>query len=109
MEKLVKTVYDEILENCKIESGRSKINANAFRALEELHRRTEDSITIAWSVDDVLHQAKQDKVELTKEQAREILDILKHKHDSNEGINWTIISTVISLYTGNMYVNQEKY
>jgi hypothetical protein len=67
------------------------------------------TICIEWSSEDILHQAKEDGVKLTEAQADEILDILKHKHDANEGINWMVISTVISLYTGNMYINQEKY
>ena len=67
------------------------------------------TICIEWSSDDILHQAKQDKVELTEKQADEILDILKHKHDANIGINWETISTVISLYIGNMYANQVEY
>ena len=67
------------------------------------------TICIEWSSEDVLHQAEQDKVELTEEQAIEILEILEHKHDATIGINWDVISTVISLYTSNMYSNQIKY
>ena len=67
------------------------------------------TICIEWSSEDVLHQAKQDGVILTEVQAEEILDILKHKHDASIGISWETISTVISLYTGNMYSNQTEY
>lgn len=55
-------------------------------------------ISIKWSTDDVLHQAKEDSVELTEEQAIEILEILDRKHDATIGINWDVISSHIDMY-----------
>lgn len=55
----------------------------------------EDSISVSWHVDDVLSV----RSDLTKEQAREVLQDLKHAHDANIGINWdTIISQAAILF-----------
>lgn len=54
-------------------------------------------ISIKWSYHDVLSQAKEDGEEITDEQAKEILAIIKHQHDASIGINWEVISTHISM------------
>lgn len=57
-----------------------------------------DKIDITWTTDDVLAQANEDGVELTQEEAREILADLRRRHDASIGINWQVISTHISDY-----------
>lgn len=44
-------------------------------------------INIEWHVDDVLEQ----RPDLTKEQAKEVLQALKRYHDADVGINWEVI------------------
>lgn len=57
-----------------------------------------DSISITWHIDDVLQQAADDEVEITEDEAREILQLLESEHDANVGINWEVISIWISTY-----------
>ena len=60
-------------------------------------------ITLEWSVEDVLTQAEQDEVEITTQEAKEILQWIDAKQDANIGVNWD----VISVYTG-MYLDEVK-
>lgn len=46
-----------------------------------------DSISITWHVDDVLQQ----RPDLTREQARQVLRELDRDHDATVGINWDVI------------------
>ena len=50
-----------------------------------------DQDVIIWSVQDVIDRAKERGIPLAVEDAREILDITIHKHNCNEGVNWTVI------------------
>jgi hypothetical protein len=56
------------------------------------------TIQIIWSTEDVLMQADLMNVELTEEQADEILVNIEHYHDANVGINWDVISFHIDNY-----------
>lgn len=51
---------------------------------------TSESIAIVWHVDDVLDQCPT----LSRDEALEVLHVLKRKHDANIGINWEVISIV---------------
>ena len=42
-----------------------------------------DSITIKWHISDV-----QQVADVTDEEARQVLQMAKHYHDANYGINW---------------------
>ena len=53
---------------------------------------------LTWSIDDIMYQAQNDEVAITEEQGQEILDRVLHQADANMGINWTVISTHISMY-----------
>lgn len=52
-------------------------------------------IHITWSTEDVLHEAKELGVELTEDEANEILLHMEEKHDANIGISWDIIDIYI--------------
>jgi hypothetical protein len=56
------------------------------------------TIEIKWSTEDVLWQAEQLDLELTEEQADDILEIIEHRHDASVGINWDVISFHIENY-----------
>lgn len=56
-----------------------------------------DQISITWCVDDVLSQAELMEVELTVEEARDILANVKLQHDCGIGINWDVIQTHIEM------------
>jgi hypothetical protein len=49
------------------------------------------TIEIIWSTDDVMMQAEIMNIELTEEQADDILDNVLHHHDACVGINWDVL------------------
>ena len=52
-------------------------------------------ISIIWSTEDVLHQAKQKDVKLNEVEANQILLQMERKHDADIGISWTTIDVYI--------------
>ena len=56
------------------------------------------TIEIRWSTEDVLMQADNMNIELTEEQADDILDNMLHHHDACVGINWEVIEFHIDNY-----------
>ena len=52
-------------------------------------------ISIIWSTEDVLHQAKEKGVNLTEDEANEILLQMERKHDADIGISWSTIDVYI--------------
>ena len=52
-------------------------------------------ISIIWSTEDVLHQAKQKDVQLTEDEANQILLQMERKHDADIGISWETIDVYI--------------
>ena len=46
-----------------------------------------NKITITWCLDDVLAVDSS----LTPKQARDVLRLMKHRHDASVGINWDVI------------------
>ena len=49
------------------------------------------TISITWHIDDVLSQAKEKGINITEQQAIEILQNIKRNHDASIGINWDVI------------------
>jgi len=49
------------------------------------------TITITWHIDDVFCRAKEKGINITEEQAIEILQNIKHNHDATIGVNWDVI------------------
>ena len=52
-------------------------------------------ISIIWSTEDVLHQAKEKGVKLTEDEANQILLQMERKHDADIGISWGTIDDYI--------------
>tara|TARA_R100000388_G_scaffold89558_1_gene70382 strand:+ start:213 stop:410 length:198 start_codon:yes stop_codon:yes gene_type:complete len=52
-------------------------------------------ISIIWSTEDVLHQAKEKGVKLTEDEANQILLQMERKHDADIGISWSTIDDYI--------------
>jgi hypothetical protein len=50
---------------------------------------------IIWSVPDVLEQAKERGIKISKKEAEEILDRMENKHDATIGINWDTIDSYL--------------
>lgn len=64
--------------------------------LELYARIPSDTITITWSVEDVLQQAKDTGILITRAQALVVLHQLKKQHDANHGITWETIDACLS-------------
>ena len=56
-----------------------------------------DEINISWHFTDVQEVDNS----LTNDEARQILQLMKHKHDANIGINWETIGAWIDYYKRN--------
>lgn len=59
--------------------------------ITELVAPDPNTISIKWSAIDVKERAKQIEVEITDDQAKEVLSLMDNKHDANIGINWEVI------------------
>ena len=67
------------------ENSRERLIEVAHEYVEQDHvLQTEDSISIVWSIDDV----KEVREDLDDEQAMEVLEFVKDKHDATLGITW---------------------
>lgn len=70
-------------------------------AIEHLQKyyKPDDHVAITiWSVDDVLDQAKEEKIKISKEKAEMLLDDLDRHQDCSIGINWDTISAYLDEY-----------
>jgi hypothetical protein len=57
-----------------------------------------DKVAIVWKIDDIIDRAKQyNNIDLTEDQAQEILGSIHSQHDCNQGINWTVIDVHIDM------------
>ena len=63
---------------------------NKDRKMEQLP----NEITISWHIEDVQQQDST----LTDDEARQILQLIKHKHDANIGVNWEVIDAWIDYF-----------
>ena len=63
-------------------------------------------IHITWCTEDVLHEAKELGVELTEDEADEILLHMEDKHDANIGISWDVIDVYIQDLVDNRKENK---
>jgi len=57
-----------------------------------------DTISLKWCVDDVLGQMEGRDETLTRDQAREVLAIIEHRHDACIGVSWDVIDCHIDMY-----------
>jgi len=56
------------------------------------------TISIKWSTDDVLGTAESMDIELTEQEADNILEEMERCHDAELGINWLVIESYIESY-----------
>jgi hypothetical protein len=64
--------------------------------LDEYEGKMTDAI--GWSRDDVLAIANESDIELTDEEADEVLKGIIRAHDASIGINWDVISSHLDMY-----------
>ena len=50
-----------------------------------------DKIALTWTIDDVRCAIHEDGRKITKDQARNVLDRVLHKHDASIGVNWDVL------------------
>lgn len=56
-------------------------------------------VSFIWWIDDIQERAIQMHREpLTDKQASEILQLIKHRHDANIGVNWEVIDIWTNYY-----------
>ena len=67
----------------------SKHRKKAFKVLRD--KCWTDKIAVVWGIDDVQARALEDDMEISDEDAREVLDTMLDNHDANIGINWNTI------------------
>jgi ABC-type Zn uptake system ZnuABC Zn-binding protein ZnuA len=54
-----------------------------------------DMILIEWGVEDVYEKGKEKDLQISEEDARELLSDMAHKHDASIGINWDVIDAYL--------------
>jgi hypothetical protein len=57
-----------------------------------------DVISDVWGIVDVIERAKERDINLSKQQAREILHLIDKGKDAGRGINWDVLDTVTNDY-----------
>jgi len=62
------------------------------KAIEILEDYWTTNMAIVWNVDDIIGVAEQKGLDITKEQACEVLETLLDNHDADLGVNWDTIS-----------------
>ena len=66
-----------------------------------LEAEWKDKIADIWHLDDIIHSAKEThEIELTREQAENVLESLDRSHDASIGINWDVIDAHIEQKVG---------
>jgi len=55
-------------------------------------------IQITWHIEDVIYRGKERGINLTEEEAADILHYMDRKHDANIGINWDVIDVVTDFH-----------
>jgi len=73
-----------------------EVNIPAGRSIAEAKQAVamhfdEDWMTEYWHIDDVIEQAENNGEQLTKEEARDVLQLIDKNHDCEIGINWDVI------------------
>lgn len=75
------------------------------RAIEHLSSiyKPSDHIAIAiWSIEDVINQAKENGIKITKKQAEKVIDFIDRKQDATLGISWVTVDCALDNLEGIM-------
>jgi hypothetical protein len=83
------------LRDSNLEMSGNPFDPSTDELLERLIAREVDSIEVIWHIDDV----KQVRPDLDEDQCRGVLQLVKDRHDCNNGITWeTLEMTAERLY-----------
>jgi len=84
------SVSEVLIEDMDASSGFGNIHKLAA---------SEKKIAIVWGLIDIQDTCKENyEVELTDEQALEVLEIVNHRHDASIGINWEVLDVHLQMY-----------
>ena len=75
---------------------------NQLQMIKEIERK---QISVPWTVDDIIFVAElasADSVQLTEDQAIQILRKIEEEHDSEIGLNWDVILDAVEHYLENL-------
>lgn len=94
-----------------IESGLYEPDSPTYKQAEEIIDTSDNAdtlitqyydntnrIALIWGIDDVKFQADELGVELSDQQAFDILHDINKKHDASIGVNWDVIKCYIDMY-----------
>lgn len=93
-----KITFEELPLKCK-EVVNKELESMIDTLIDKLDNET-DSISLIWSIEDVLHQAAEDGKSINKDQARAVLAEVQKNHDCSLGVSWDTISITIDMVCG---------
>lgn len=98
--ELANTIIESgLYEGTEIEQRANEIlqapESDLDSLIEDYYSDT-DRIAILWGKDDVVHRAKEIEVEITDDDALDVLQRLENDHDCNIGITWDVIDCYIN-------------
>lgn len=99
------------LANTIIESGLYEESDSVYQTAQQVVKDSEsdldyatrkhysdtDRIILVWGIDDVIAKASDNGIELTDEEAWDILSHIESKHDASIGVNWDVIWEYINM------------
>lgn len=80
-----------------------KFNKRGSYMNKKIKNKLPDEISIIWHIDDVFEKANEMNIKLTKDQARMILQNVKHDEDANYGVSWDTIENAINFFIHGKY------
>lgn len=89
---ILKSVYDKLSIKAKKELdeewGIDSLTDLQNRVQDDILENDGETIYIAWNIMDVLEQAKNNDIELTTQEAKDVLALQYRKHDAEQGVSW---------------------
>ena len=70
--------------------------SNREKILSGLQEYWNDKVAMIWTIYDIQEYAREDGLEISDEDARDILNDIFDNHDAEHGINWITIGCYIS-------------
>jgi hypothetical protein len=81
-------MYSHEINEMANELLKAGVVADADKAADVLRQYWGDKIALVWCVDDVKSIADSEGIEVTDEEAMEVLLKLKNNHDASRGVCW---------------------
>lgn len=88
--------YDEYIKTCERLNKLQEMYNNLFAEFEQYKRES-----VKWSWEDVIGMAENSGIEMTQQQAQEVLEEMIRKRDASIGINWDVVAVYVHLWKHN--------